>query len=549
MKNFLRPLKLACLAAASMLIVSCGGSADYRSILPADSFMTVSVNPASLMQKCEAGDLDQHPLYVRIKAELDKDQNLSAEEKEYLLALLKNPGESGIDVKKDFFFFAAMEGTVDAPVMRGGLLLPIGDKAKFDALLARINEKSGVAPETKGGVSVVDLGKEGDAGVLCAYNDIAFMVYFVQNGVDDLAGDVRKLFAQQSGESLMGDKAVAEQLARKNDINMVLSYGEILPMMNNPMLSSMPMMDALKGMTMVGSVNFEKGRIVTEAAVSYKDKESEAKMMDFYAYVKPQTGALLRYVPAASIGAMSLGLNGEKLYSMLSAMPGYGMLMANPMVKQVMEPFDGDFLLSFSGMGIDGKYPVASMLAQVKDPAVLQTIVTNLAGMPVQQTAEGEYTLNMGGVTILFDAADCRTLSVAQWGELRRRSLSMLFQDLRLFGELTVAENLALKNELTHFLTPDRIERLLEAAGIADKRDTPAGKLSFGQQQRVAFIRCLCQPFDFILLDEPVSHLDAANGEVLSALLLEGAQAQGAGVIVTSVGSRLRLPYHKIFTL
>lgn len=150
---------------------------------------------------------------------------------------------------------------------------------------------------------------------------------------------------------------------------------------------------------------------------------------------------------------------------------------------------------------------------------------------------------------ILFDAADCRTLSVAQWGELRRRSLSMLFQDLRLFGELTVAENLALKNELTHFLTPDRIERLLEAAGIADKRDTPAGKLSFGQQQRVAFIRCLCQPFDFILLDEPVSHLDAANGEILSALLLEGAQAQGAGIIVTSVGSRLRLPYHKIFTL
>ena len=108
MKNFLRPLKLACLAAASMLIVSCGGSADYRSILPADSFMTVSVNPASLMRKCEAGDLDQHPLYVRIKAELDKDQNLSAEEKEYLLALLKNPGESGIDVKKDFFFFAAI---------------------------------------------------------------------------------------------------------------------------------------------------------------------------------------------------------------------------------------------------------------------------------------------------------------------------------------------------------------------------------------------------------------------------------------------------------
>lgn len=150
---------------------------------------------------------------------------------------------------------------------------------------------------------------------------------------------------------------------------------------------------------------------------------------------------------------------------------------------------------------------------------------------------------------ILFDDKDIRTLSATQWGEVRRRSLSMLFQDLRLFGELTVLENLSLKNDLTGFKSPERIERLLDAAGIADKRDTPAGILSFGQQQRVAFVRCLCQPFDFILLDEPVSHLDAANGEILSRMLVEEAQAQGAGIIVTSVGSRLQLPYHKICTL
>ncbi len=150
---------------------------------------------------------------------------------------------------------------------------------------------------------------------------------------------------------------------------------------------------------------------------------------------------------------------------------------------------------------------------------------------------------------ILFGDEDCRSFSAARWGDVRRRSLSLLFQDLRLFGELTVAENLGLKNELTAFKTPAQIDRLLEAAGIAGKKDTPAGKLSFGQQQRVAFVRCLCQPFDFILLDEPVSHLDAANGEMLAGLLLEEVQTQGAGVIVTSVGSRLGLPYHKILTL
>ena len=126
----------------------------------------------------------------------------------------------------------------------------------------------------------------------------------------------------------------------------------------------------------------------------------------------------------------------------------------------------------------------------------------------------------------------------------------MLFQDLRLFGELTVAENIGLKNELTHFKTQEQIGRMLEAAGIADKRDAPVEKLSLpDSSKRVAFIRCMCQPFDFILLDEPVSHLDAANGELLSGMLLEEAQAQGAGIVVTSVGSRLGLPYHKTLTL
>ena len=418
MKKTLRSLKLACLAAVSMLVVSCGGSADYRNFLPADSFMTMSVNPASLLQKSDAGDIGQHPLFIRLKAELDKAEGITAEEKEYLLALLKNPCESGVDLKKDLFFFMSMDGAMQSPNVRGGMLLPVGDKAKLDALLARIGEKSGIAPRHEGGVSVIALGEDSSVSGLCAYNDVAVMLYFAQGSPESAIDAVKKLFAQKSGESLMGDKAVAEQLARKNDINMVLSYGEILPMMNNPMLSSMPMMDALKGAMMVGSVNFEKGRIVCDAAMSYKDKESEQKMMDFYAYVKPQTGALLRYVPRNTIGAMAYGLNGEKMYSVFSAMPGYGMLMANPMVKQVMDAFSGDCVISFSGMTADGQYPVASLLAQVKDPAVLQTIVSNLSGMPIQKAGEGEYTISMGGVTVLFgvkgDVLYCTTDAVVK---------------------------------------------------------------------------------------------------------------------------------------
>ena len=150
---------------------------------------------------------------------------------------------------------------------------------------------------------------------------------------------------------------------------------------------------------------------------------------------------------------------------------------------------------------------------------------------------------------VLFDGCNIRSLSRAAWGDVRRRSLSVLFQDLRLFEELTVEENIALKNDLTHFQTAERIGELLEEAGLAEKRTTPVGRLSFGQQQRVAFVRALCQPFDFMLLDEPVSHLDAANGRILARLLTDEARRQGAGVLVTSVGSRLEMSYDHLLHL
>mgnify|MGYP000831820729 CR=1 FL=1 len=110
---------------------------------------------------------------------------------------------------------------------------------------------------------------------------------------------------------------------------------------------------------------------------------------------------------------------------------------------------------------------------------------------------------------------------------------------MRIFPELTAIENIQLKNRLTNFKKRKEVLTLFEAIGIADKVNEKAGKLSFGQQQRVAFIRSLCQPFDFILLDEPVSHLDERNSRIAAAMVEEEAERRDAGVIVFSVGNPL----------
>jgi len=151
--------------------------------------------------------------------------------------------------------------------------------------------------------------------------------------------------------------------------------------------------------------------------------------------------------------------------------------------------------------------------------------------------------------TILFDGKDIRNYRVSEWTSLRKHSLSLLFQELRLFPELTAMENVQIKNGLTGHKSRQEIETWFERLGIADKMDAKAGRMSFGQQQRVAMIRALVQPFDFLMADEPISHLDDKNSAIMGEIMMEEARRQGAGVIVTSIGKHISLPYDKTFCL
>ena len=148
-----------------------------------------------------------------------------------------------------------------------------------------------------------------------------------------------------------------------------------------------------------------------------------------------------------------------------------------------------------------------------------------------------------------FNGKDTRGFSIAEWQEIRRRHIAYLPQELDLFPELTAWENIQLKNTLTNHFGDKDIERMLDELGIASRRDYPARRMSIGQQQRVAIIRSLCQPFDFILLDEPVSHLDEGNNRIVADMIAREAERQGAAVISTSVGNPLLLPNAKKLSL
>ncbi len=150
---------------------------------------------------------------------------------------------------------------------------------------------------------------------------------------------------------------------------------------------------------------------------------------------------------------------------------------------------------------------------------------------------------------VLFDGHDTRSFRTSQWTDVRKSHVSLLFQELRLFPELTAWENVEIKNRLTSHTAAETIRRWFDMLGIGDKKDALIGEMSYGQQQRVALMRALVQPYDFIVLDEPISHLDDQNAAIMGEIVMEEARCQGAGVIMTSIGKHIPLNYEKTVRL
>ncbi len=150
---------------------------------------------------------------------------------------------------------------------------------------------------------------------------------------------------------------------------------------------------------------------------------------------------------------------------------------------------------------------------------------------------------------ILFDEKDINRLTINDWAELRKNRISTVFQTLKLFENLTVLDNILVKNELTDFYQLEEIEHFMGVLGIQEQKNQICKTLSMGQKQRVAIIRALCQPTECFILDEPFSHLDPQNTEIALQLILDEASKQKAGIILTTLDDIYNLKEAKVFNL
>ncbi|KAA1398276.1 ABC transporter ATP-binding protein [Aeromicrobium ginsengisoli] len=139
--------------------------------------------------------------------------------------------------------------------------------------------------------------------------------------------------------------------------------------------------------------------------------------------------------------------------------------------------------------------------------------------------------------TVRVDGTEVTGLDDEGLSQLRRDSVSYVFQTFGLVPALTAAENVGVPLRLRRTPAVEREKRvalLLELVGLRDHADQRPSELSGGQQQRVAIARSLAGSPRLLIADEPTGQLDAETGLGVMGLLRGLVESEGVTAVVST---------------
>jgi putative ABC transport system ATP-binding protein len=117
----------------------------------------------------------------------------------------------------------------------------------------------------------------------------------------------------------------------------------------------------------------------------------------------------------------------------------------------------------------------------------------------------------------------------------RRNKVGFVFQFYNIMANLTAEENVELATEISQ--NPLPIGDILEAVGLADRKDHFPAQMSGGEQQRVSIARAVAKNPEILLCDEPTGALDYNTGISILSLLHKVNHEMGKTVIVITHNS------------
>ena len=300
--------RLSVLAVLIVFLAACSKTSEYTNVIPADASVVASINLKSLASKAGLDDKENEAAKQKVLEALKSGMNAATFQQ--LEKVMKNPGESGIDVESPFYVFSS--SSFPYPTVVG----KVNNEDKLHASLDVMAKEQICQPVGEAdGYSFTTM----NSGLL-VFNSSTILVVNVcgTTQTDKAKESSTYLLKPTASNSIVKSGAFQKMEKQKSDINFFASMTAIPSTYRDQITMGLPTEVKAEDITLIGGLNFEKGKIALKTENYTENEAVKTLLKKQMESVGKANNTFVKYFPASTLMFFNVGVKGGELYNLLS---------------------------------------------------------------------------------------------------------------------------------------------------------------------------------------------------------------------------------------
>ena len=388
----------------TVLIVSmaaCSKQTEYTNVIPAKATALVSIDVKSLAEKAGLNDKENEAMKEKMLNAFKS--SMTAVTFQQLEKIIKNPNESGIDMRSPIYFF-----TDSSLGFSGAMVAKISDEESLKTSLDVMAKEQICEPVAEtNGINFTVAGN-----TLLAFNPSTILIVETGGGtqLEEAKTTITTLMKQTADNSISKTNIFKKMKEHKGDILFFGSMSALPDFYIQQIQHGLAGKIKLEDISAVGSLSFEKGKIVGKIESYTDNEELKALIKKQEKTIQKINESFLKYFPANTLAFLNVGINGNELYNMLLENEDFknnSSIARGAQVKELFSSFEGDISVGLLNVTMNSA-PTFLAYADVKDGKALDAIYKNKQNLglsnqyDILQLGKDEYVLKGVGTNVFF---------------------------------------------------------------------------------------------------------------------------------------------------
>ena len=392
--------RLSVLAVLIVFLAACSKQTEYTNVIPADATAVASIDLKSLANKAGMNDKENEAAKQKLLEAMKSGMNAATFQQ--LEKVINNPGASGLDPEAPIYIFSSPQisgGAFVAKVSNEDDLHASLDVMAKEQICQPISEADGYSFTTMNG------------GLLAFNNSTVLIVNVSGTTQTEKAKEaITNLLKQTTDNSIVKSGAFQKMEKQKSDINFLASMEAIPATYRNQISMGLPTEVKAEDITLVGGLNFEKGKIALKTENYTENEAVKALIKKQMESFGKANNTFVKYFPSSTLMFFNVGVKGEGLYNLLRENKEFRNTVSIAKadeVKELFGTFQKDMAMGLINFTMDNA-PTFLMYASVKSATPVQLLYEKKnelglkRGEDILKLGENEYVYKSRMLNIFF---------------------------------------------------------------------------------------------------------------------------------------------------